>query len=303
MSVSRIEYLERFLDDVEFVISGKRNAISEDRWLVVNYDPMFYSAVSKHLKNTDERVRADVITLLGRVRERAAIDDVRVMRSSDKESVRTACLGYLDLMNESDNLMPDLFYILEHSNGKDFERAAMRIGNHGSSEDVPRLRKTYGQVSGDMRAVVQRTLVTIIDRDPELAKKKELLLSVPVFPDENKFSTFLDNSITYLDIRYRDSVAGKDIISERTYSNVRGAIKTMRVRMFNEYDNLKHYGRSCTDMYDELIRLMEWASADLSEKTVDKDDRIRKDVFCPRCGNEMRMHDGVRRCIDCFMRK
>jgi NADH pyrophosphatase NudC (nudix superfamily) len=56
-------------------------------------------------------------------------------------------------------------------------------------------------------------------------------------------------------------------------------------------------------MYNELIRLMEWASADISGKTVDTDERIRKDIFCPKCGNEMRTYDGVRRCMDCFTRK
>ncbi|MDR0778629.1 MAG: HEAT repeat domain-containing protein [Methanomassiliicoccaceae archaeon] len=303
MSVSRIEYLERFLDDVEFVISGKRNAISEDRWLIANYDPLFYEVVSKHLKSSDERVRADVVTLLGHVRERAALDIVKVMRTSDKEWVKIACLGYLNAMNESDNMIPDLFDVLEHKRGPDFERAAKRLAAVGRSEDVPRLRKTYGQVTGDMRDIIQRTLISIIDRDPELIKKKELILSVPVFPDEKRFSMFLDSSITYLDIRYRDSVAGKKKVTERTYSNVYSAIRTMRTRMFNEYDNLKHYGYSCKEMYNELIRLIEWASADLSEKTVDKDDRIRKDIFCPKCGNEMRTHDGIMKCVDCFMKK
>ncbi|MDR0791486.1 MAG: hypothetical protein LBE47_02990 [Methanomassiliicoccaceae archaeon] len=303
MSVSRIEYLERFLDCVEFVTSGKRNAISEDRWLVMNYDQSFYGFISKHLRNEDERVRAEVVTLFGHVRERAALDIVKSMRSSDRDRVRDACLNYLNSMNEADNLIPDIFDILEHKNGQEFERAAKRMSSAGRSEDVPRLRRTYGQVTGDMRDIIRGTLTSIIDRDTELRKKKELLLSVPVFPDEKKFNAFLDSSITYLDIRYRDSVSCKDIISERTYSNVYNALMTMRVRMFNEHDNLQHYGGSCTEMYNELIRLMEWTSEDLSGKTVSKDDGIRKDVSCPKCGNEMRVHNGVRACIECFVKK
>jgi len=303
MSVSRIEYLERFLDCVDFVSSGRRNAISGDRWLVNNYDPSFYGAVSKHLKSSDERVRADVVRLLAAVRERSALDTVREMRASDKDAVKTACLGYLDSVNEEDTMIPDLFDVLEHKNGQEFKRAAMTMGSIGRSADVPRIRKIYGQVTGDMREDIKAALISVIDRDAELRKKKDLLLSVPVFPDERKFLSFLDGSITYLDIRYRDNIAGKGTISKGAYENVYGAIMRMRERMFNEFDNLGYYGPVCKKMYGDLISLMEWASDDLSGKAVESDRITDGRRLCPRCGNEMRSNSNVWTCVDCGIKK
>ena len=303
MNVSRIEYLERFLDCVDFVLSGRRNAVSEDRWLVNNYDPSFYGAVSKHLKNSDERVRADVVRLLAAVRERAALDLIKEMRSFDKDIVRSACLGYLDSVSEEDTMIPEIFDILEHRNGAEFKRAAMRIGSVGRSGDVPRMRKIYGQVAGEMREDIKAALISVIGRDEELRKKKDLLLSIPVFPDEKRFLSFLDNSITYLDIRYRDSVAGKGIVSKGTYENVYGAIMKMRERMFNKFDNLGYYGPLCKKMYGDLLSLMEWASDDLSGKAVESDRITAGKHLCPRCGNEMRSNNNIWACVDCGIKK
>ncbi|MCL2786227.1 MAG: HEAT repeat domain-containing protein [Methanomassiliicoccaceae archaeon] len=301
MSVSRLGYLERFLGCVDMVMAGRRNAVSGDKWLVSNYEPSFYSVLSKHLRSPDPRVRADVVNLLAAVKERAALDIVRELRTNDKDAVRIACLGYLSALNENDTMIPDLFDILKHRNGDEFKRAAVRMSAVGRSEDVHRLRKIYGQVDGEMRDAVKETLNIIIGRDASLIERKELLLSVPVFPDERKFLSFLDSSITYLDIRYRDSVACKPHITQKTYSNVYGAIMKMRVRMFNEFDNLKHYGKDCGKMYDELIRLMEWASLDLSGKEAETaGSAVTK---CPKCGEEMRSSGGIRMCVDCGIKK
>ncbi|MCL1904960.1 MAG: hypothetical protein FWG19_02410, partial [Methanomassiliicoccaceae archaeon] len=116
--------------------------------------------------------------------------------------------------------------------------------------------------------------------------------------DEKKFEMFLDKSITYLDIRYRDSVSDKKIISANVYTNVRDALRSMRIRMFNEQDNLRYYGPPARKMYDELLNLMDWASADVSSKTVEADHFTERNL-CPKCGAEMRARDGVWTCVDC----
>ena len=302
MSVSRLEYLERFLDHTDFVLSGRKNAISGDKWLVNNYDPAFYDVVAKHLRSSDARVRADVVNLLAAVRERKALGIVKELRANDKENVQIACLGYLNAIDENDTMIPELFDVLEHKNGVEFRRAAAKLSSVGRSEDIRRLRKIYGQVSGEMRDEAKKALTAIIDRDVSLKEKKELLLSVPIFPDENKFAAFLDSSITYLDIRYRDSVACRTAITSRMYGNVYNAIMKMRTRMFNEFDNLEYYGKDSRRMYDELLRLMEWASLDLSEKTADDNDRSASTV-CPACGTEMRSSGGIWVCVDCGIKK
>jgi transposase len=76
----------------------------------------------------------------------------------------------------------------------------------------------------------------------------------------------------------------------------------MRTRMFNEFDNLRHYGKDRRKMYDELIRLIEWASEDLSAKTLEDDGR-RISTVCPGCGTEMRSSGGIWVCIDCGIKK
>ncbi|MCL2608056.1 MAG: HEAT repeat domain-containing protein [Methanomassiliicoccaceae archaeon] len=302
MSTSRAEYLNRFLDGVDFVASGRKFAISEDRWLIANYDPSFYGIVSKHLINTDERVRADVIKLLAAVKERAALDAVKKIRSSDKENVRIACLGYLTAIGEADTMMPDLFDILEHKSGQEFRSAAMKVRSAGRSEDVPRLRKIYGQVTGEMREEIKKALISVMDRDENLKKNQELILSIPVFPDERKFSAFLDNSITYLDIRYRDSVACRKRIPSGMYSNVCAAVKKMRLRLYNEYDNLQYYEKPVNEAYNELIRLIEWASDDLSGKEIE-DGSADHSKLCSKCGNELRSYKDTWMCVDCCIKK
>jgi len=302
MSAGRMEYLGRFLDCVDFVASGRKFAISEDKWLVINYEPSFYGVVSKHLMNTDERVRADVIKLLAAVKERAALDSVRKMRLSDKENVRIACLSYLAAIGEADTMMPDLFDILEHKKGQEFKSAAMKAGSAGRSEDVPRLRKIYGQVTGEMREDIRKALILIMSRDENLKKNEELILSIPPYPDEKKFNAFLDNSTTYLDIRYRDTVACKRKISAGTYSNVCSAIKKMKARMFNEYDNLQYYEKSVGEAYDELLRLIEWAADDLSAKETE-DGQTEHAKICSKCGNELRSYRDSWICVDCGIKR
>ena len=45
----------------------------------------------------------------------------------------------------------------------------------------------------------------------------------------------------------------------------------MRKRLYNESDNLQYYDLDKTDRFDELSELVEWASDDLSKKTLLRD--------------------------------
>ena len=98
MPVRKAEYLGRFLDDVDRVMSGRHGSITGDRWLVNNYSADFLPLIDKYLSCEDEVVRAETILLLCDVRERAVMGRVRDMRKSDVERVRLACLGYLNIM-------------------------------------------------------------------------------------------------------------------------------------------------------------------------------------------------------------
>jgi len=201
------------------VASGRKGAMSGDRWLIGNYDPSFYGVLEKYLRCEDERIRAETVSLLAAVRERAALPEIRRMRAREGERVAMACLGYLSAAEESDSLIPELFDILEHKRGAEFERAAVRMRSAGRSEDVPRLRRIYGQVEGGMRDSLRRALESIADRDETLRGKKDLILSVPVYPDREAFSSFLERSIDYLDVRYRGNVHPLRTVEKGTYNN------------------------------------------------------------------------------------
>lgn len=300
--VSRLEYLEHFLDSVDFVSSGKKGEISNDKWLVVNYQSGFYSVIEKYLKSTDDRVRAEVVMLLTSLRERAAMDIVKEMRIRDNERVSTACLGYITTMGDEDGLIPSLIETMEFKRGIEFRKAAERIGVIGRSNDLRTLRKIYGQVDGDMRVQVKDAMTKIIDRDEELKRKKDLLLSVPVFPDEKRFEKFLNSSEEYLDVRYRNSVHPKTRITVGTYNNIVRGMRDMRVRLFNESENLQDYSPEYTERYNGLVDLLDWAVDDLATKEV-VHTSAESNISCSRCGSPMLFGNGEWRCLDCGNKK
>ncbi|MFA5452175.1 MAG: hypothetical protein WC248_01180 [Candidatus Methanomethylophilaceae archaeon] len=299
MLTNRMDYLNRFLDCIDFVIAGKKGSISNDKWLVANYDPSFYSILSVQLKNTDTRVRTEIVLLLTALKERLAIDDIKSLRMNDNEKVSSACLAFFNEINETDDCIPDLIDELKHKRGQDFKRSAMRIKAIGRSQDVPTLRMIYGQTDNEMRAEIRDSLESIIDRDPELKKNKELLLSVPVFPDEKSFERFLETSTTYLDIRYRDSVCPLSEISLDKYNNIIHGIQKIRIRMFNEQENLKWYPPDMKGRYDELLDLVIWAVDDIKEKRVISRSNIPQVHDCKRCGSRMALSHDTWICSEC----
>lgn len=298
MTVTAAEYLERFLDDVDKVISGHPGGISDDRWLVVNYDPGKLDVLRPYFEFEDSRVRAELVTLMGDVRERTVSEVVLRMRDECDDKVAMACIGYLTTMREDDEAIPDLLDIMDHTRGTDFSRAARRLAGIARAEDLPHVRKIYGQVGGSMRDETRIVLERIIARNPELAPKKDLILSVPVYPDEDAFERFLDTSIEYLDVRYRRNVLPREEIPEATYRNVARALSRMRTRLYNEADNLSFYGPDKEDRFGELTDLMKWATSDLSGKKVVMGDR-RQARVCPRCGGMLTCYKGIWMCPDC----
>lgn len=298
---ARMDYLQHFLDCVDFVSSGRRGAISEDRRLVAEYDPTYYDILQKHLGSTDQRVKIEIITLLTNLRERQAIGDIKELRITSNENVSNACVGFLYTMDTSDDYIPDLMDVLKHKRGSEFRNAASRMRSVGREQDIPELRKIYGQVDGEMREQMRDCLEGIIDRTPGLAKKKRMLLSVPVFPDEGRFMRFADDAIVYLDIRYRDNVSEKDIISSNVYNNIAKALRKIQIRLFNEEVNLRYYSDEARSTYDEVNDLFVWALDDIRTKKVSMD--VPKAEMnapdCSRCGNRMTYGKDGWRCPVC----
>lgn len=297
MTVTSSAYLERYLDDVDRVIGGRTGAISEDRWLINNYDPDKLHLLTPYLGFEDRRVIAETISVLTDVRERAAMDVISRLSPPD-DRVAMARLGYLSTMEQDDEAIPGLIDILEHRRGQEFTMAARRMASIGRAEDVPALRKIYGQVGGTMRDDIRYALERVIARNPGLQDRSDLILSVPVYPNENDFEAFLDKSIDYLDTKYRANVLPKKTVSQKVYSNVTRAIKVMRTRLYNEADNLPVYGPDKQDRYEELAGLLSWASADLATKEVQGIDR-RQSRVCPRCGGMLTCYKGIWMCPEC----
>lgn len=298
MPVTKVQYLERFLEDVDRVVAGRPGSISEDRWLVNYYDAEKLPIVAGYLDCEDERVRAETVMLLSDVRERAVSSKVREMREKDCERVRMACIGYLGTIRDDDELIPELFDVMDHSSGAEFIRAATRMAAVAREEDVPHLRRIYGQVGGEMRSAVRVILDRVISRNPGLQPKRDLILSVPVYPNEGEFESFLDSATEYIDVRYRKNVHPLESVKVGTYNNVARALSKMRTRLYNEADNLCFYGPDKTDRARELTELIKWANSDLASKEVTGTERSRSHV-CPRCGEMMVCYKGMWICPDC----
>lgn len=299
MAVTNVEYLERFLGDVDKVSGGRPGAISEDRWLVANYDPGKLPCLIPYLDFDDARVRSELVTLLGDVRERGVYGKILKMRDEAGDGVSMACLGYLTMLHEDDEAIPRLIDTMEHTRGPDFSRAARRLAGIARASDLPAIRKIYGQVGGTMRDETRIILERIIARNPELSRKRDLILSVPVYPDEEAFEKFLDTSIEYLDVRYRKNVLPQASVNEGTYNNVVRAIRRMRTRLYNEADNLRFYGPDKEDRFHELSELVRWANDDLGGKKVLLSDDRKQSKVCPRCGGMLICYKGIWMCPDC----
>lgn len=296
MPVTNASYLERFLDDVT---GGRLGSISEDRWLVSNYDSSKLPLLKPYLKIDDPAIVAELIQILTDVRERAVYEEISNISKSCSERVSMACIGYLTRMREDDEEIPRLIDILDHSHGSEFIRTAGLLGKIARTDDMPEVRRIGGQVHGSMRDAMKDVLKSIIERDPSLEKKKELILSDPVYPDEEAFDGFLDKSMEYLDVRYREKMAPKDSVKLAVYNNIISAIRKMRIRLYNEADNLEFYGDDKRDRFDELTELLAWANSDLSKKTIVRTDTGQSGLICPRCGSRRVFHDGFWMCPEC----
>lgn len=172
------------------------------------------------------------------------------------------------------------------------------MGSVATEEDIPHLRKIYGQVGGEMRSAVKVALDRTISRFPELLPKRDLILSVPVYPNETEFEKFLDGAIEYIDVRYRSNIFPNEKIKQVSFNNVARALNKMRTRLYNEADNLQFYGPDKTDRSRELTSLIAWANEDLSRKSVIASDRAPSRI-CPGCGGLLVCYKGMWICPDC----
>ena len=278
MRITRNDYLMHYLDRIDMVIDGRYGSISEDRYLVNNYQPEFFSVLDTQLGSTDAHVRAETVMLLTSLRERSAADRIAKMRYTDTDSVAGACVGYLSAMGEEDRMIPDLLEKIRYGEGEDFRSAAKQLGKAGRPQDIPAIRKIYGRVPKDMHDELYLTLSDIVDRFPELKSKRQMILSDPIFPNEDAFLRFADRAMVYFDIKYRDRVEPAQKISESAFVHISGSIEQVQVRLYNERDNLRIYGQEARDQFRELEEILIWAAEDLAGKTVVRSQRPSKNV-------------------------
>ena len=276
---SEHEFLERFLDAVDAVESGSRGALSEDRRLREGYEGRFLPLVERYVSYRDEAIASETILFLASVRERSVFNIVKDLSVRGGDAVRMACTAYLKTMEDDDALIPSLFDVVEHEDGHRFMNAASKLSKIARAEDVQRARRTYGGVTGEMRTAMKAVIEGIIRRNPSLEPERELLLSLPVTPDEDAFDRFLSNATDYIDVRYRRNVFPKTGVSAKVRSNVADALMKIRKRLYNEADNLAYYDLDKSDRFEELSELLAWASADLGTKSVFKDGRFSHEAL------------------------
>ncbi len=295
-SSGKAGYLERFIGGIDKIETGRPGGISADRWLVVHYRPEYAPILEHYLSYDDERVRTEVIMLLTDVRESYVAATIRDMSIRDTETVRGACIGYLSAFLEIEERIPLMLEIIRYKRGEEFSKAAKTLGSIGRIEDIDTIRRSYGMVKGSMRDELHDTLSRIINRHPELEPKRNLILSVPVRPDEDAFDLFLNKSIEYLDVRYRNNIFSEKIISATSHKNIASALNRMNLRLYNEADNLNLYCAEETERADFLTDLIFWASKDLNGKIIRGSDI---DHRCPRCGRDMIFYNGLWSCPHC----
>ena len=287
MDNGRLRYIELFLDSVDSVECGRKGSISENRRLVSEYRSDYYSVIEPHLKSSSPRVRMEVVILLSKLKERKALEAVKHMRIYDNDLVSGACLAYLDAIGDEDDSIPKLIDTLRHTNGAEFKAAALKLRNMARDVDVPALREIYGQVGEDLKEPMMRILTSVISRYPELRSKEDLILSDPVYPNEKDLVRFLDKSIVYMDIRYRDNYSQESAVSLEMYNKMASAFKKIQIRLYNEKANLGYYSEETVRMYGDAEDLLIWAFGDLSSKDVIGGDTAKDTCKCPYCGGDM----------------
>ena len=295
-SSGKAGYLERYIGGIDRIETGRPGGISDNRWLAVNYRPEYAPILERYLSYDDDRVRAETVMLFTDVRESSVIDTVRKMSTSDTERVRGACIGYLSVFAEAEERIPELLKTIRYKTGAEFSKAAGMLASIGRAEDVDTIRRSYGLVKGAMREELHETLSRIVDRHPELGSRRALILSLPVRPDEDAFGNFLNKSIEYLDVRYRENIHPGKTVSAKTRNNIASALNKMNFRLYNESENLEFYGAVETERADRLTDLIVWATEDLAGKTVLASDITRG---CPKCGKAMTYYNGIWSCIHC----
>lgn len=287
MDNGRLRYTELFLDCVDYVESGRKGEISDNKRLVSEYEPSFYTVLEPHLRNTDQRVRREVVLLLSRLKERRALERIKEMRISDNDYVSGACLAYLDSIGSDDDAIPVLMDTLRHTKGQEFRNAAMRLRGMARDRDVSEIREIYGQVEDDLKEPVMLILTSILARYPDLESKRYLILSEPVYPDEERLKRFLDKSLVYMDIRYRDSYSGDPSIDLDMYNKIASAFRKIQIRLYNEKANLRYYSKETKSLYRETEDVLLWATEDLSSKTVRGAETEKDTHHCQHCGAKM----------------
>ena len=272
MTVPVPGYSARFTDAVRNVLNGRRGSISDSRFLIDNYGAGCYDVLVTGLEHTEPAIRAETVLLFSRLGITKPREIIEGMSIRDKDKVVGACIAYLKTIETNENRMPDLLYTVNHRTGTEFRTAMRTIGAIATEKDVPEIRRVYGQVGGEMREQTAAALNRIVDRDPDLERKREFILSLPRYPDEEAYLAFLKKSIDYLDVRYRKNVEPRSEVSVKMHNDVAHAIITMQIRMYDESQNMPIYSDELKREADRLSDLISWAADDLNSKHVHRPD-------------------------------
>ena len=302
MDNGRLRYVRSFLDAVGYVESGRKGMISDNGNLIAGYKPAYYDILRPQLKNRNPLVVKETVLLLSKLRERQALDDVREIMYSDNGTINGACSAYLHAIEAEDDTIPKLLDVMRHDSGSEFRSAAVKLRRIARDTDVPAVREIYGQVRGDLKRPVLDILTSIISRYPELEPQRHLILSEPVYPDEEKLNTFLDKSIDYIDRRYTVNYSDAESIRADIYNNIVSSFRKIQIRLYNERANLRYYSEETKKKYDRAKELLIWGAENLQEKEVIGAGAEGPSGICPICGSKMIHTNDGWICIDCNRR-
>ena len=302
MESDRLRYTQLFLDAVGYVESGRKGMISDNENLITRYKPAYYDILRPQLKNRSPLVVKETVLLLTKLGERQALDDVREIMYSDNGTINGACSAYLRAIEAEDDTIPKLLDVMRHDSGSEFRSAAVKLRKIARDVDVPAVREIYGQVRGDLKKPVMDILTSIIARYPEFESQRHLILSEPVYPNEEKLNSFLDKSIDYIDRRYTVNYSDAETIRADIYNNIVTSFRKIQIRLYNEKANLKYYSAETKKKYDRTKDLLIWGAENLQEKEVIGTATGGSSGTCPICGSKMIHSNDGWICIDCNRR-
>lgn len=124
------EYRRHLKEDVDAVRFDTNGAVIHDQWLVDNYCLDMAPVVAEQLVCGNYKVRAEIILLLSKLKERSVEETIRNLDIEDSYVVGIACIEYFEQVLEGDERVYALLSMFDRSINNDLNyEIALNLGD------------------------------------------------------------------------------------------------------------------------------------------------------------------------------